>query len=213
MIVTEHTCLLDCGWGCVNETENKVTSKFKAGDRVRLTGSEWAEFDFRSKDVVTIQGIDPENGPYFDSENEGGPLYISDDPYYGAELVTDHQGEYVVPGLSVGVTGVDPEPLPEGESVANDWNELADEYNFRNSVENITGGIASMLIAKNKAYGNSALDPIRTFSKANAREQLLVRIDDKLSRIARGHDFPNEDTIDDLIGYLVLLKIAGNDDD
>lgn len=65
-----------------------------------------------------------------------------------------------------------------------------------------------MLQEKNVAYGDSALDPVRIFSKANAIEQLLVRIDDKLSRFARGTDYPGDNDIDDLIGYLILLKIA-----
>lgn len=68
--------------------------------------------------------------------------------------------------------------------------------------------IADMLIAKNNAYGDSALDPVRIFSKANPIEQILVRVDDKLSRFARGNDYPGDNDIDDLIGYLVLLKIA-----
>jgi hypothetical protein len=68
--------------------------------------------------------------------------------------------------------------------------------------------IAHMLIKKNIAYGNSALEPVRIFSKADAREQLHVRIDDKLSRIMRGTEYIGDNDIDDLIGYLVLLKIA-----
>lgn len=68
--------------------------------------------------------------------------------------------------------------------------------------------IANLLVKKNAAYGNSALDPVRIFSRAPAREQLLVRIDDKLSRIARGMEVPNEDTVDDLIGYLILYKLS-----
>jgi hypothetical protein len=65
--------------------------------------------------------------------------------------------------------------------------------------------LCAMLIKKNQSYGNSALDPLRLFSKASAREQLLVRIDDKLSRVECGGEFPGDDTIVDLAGYLVLL--------
>ena len=72
--------------------------------------------------------------------------------------------------------------------------------------------IAHMLIKKNIAYGNSALEPIRVFSKSDAREQLHVRIDDKLSRIMRGTEYVGDNDIDDLIGYLVLLKIAKGKD-
>ena len=68
-------------------------------------------------------------------------------------------------------------------------------------------GIAEMLIEKNRAYGNSALQPVRVFSRASAEEQLLVRIDDKLSRLARG-SAAGEDVVADLIGYLVLLRLA-----
>jgi len=72
--------------------------------------------------------------------------------------------------------------------------------------------IAEMLINKNKSYGNSALDPIRIFSKAGTREQLHVRIDDKLNRLMKGTDYPGDNDIDDLIGYLILLKIAKDKD-
>lgn len=68
--------------------------------------------------------------------------------------------------------------------------------------------IADMLVAKNRAYGNSALDPIRVFSKVPAVDQLNVRIDDKLSRLARGSEYPGDDTVLDLVGYLVLLLVA-----
>jgi hypothetical protein len=69
------------------------------------------------------------------------------------------------------------------------------------------GEIAEMLCEKNRAYGNSALDPVRIFSKASPVEQILVRIDDKVSRLTRGEN-AGEDVEIDLIGYFVLLRIA-----
>ena len=68
--------------------------------------------------------------------------------------------------------------------------------------------LAEMLIKKNISYGNSALQPIRIFSKADSKEQIRVRIDDKLNRIQNDQAFPGDNDIDDLIGYLILLKIA-----
>lgn len=69
--------------------------------------------------------------------------------------------------------------------------------------------LQDLLIAKNRQYGNSALDPLRCFSKASAIEQILVRIDDKLSRLSRGgENFDGEDTEKDLAGYLILLRVA-----
>jgi len=68
--------------------------------------------------------------------------------------------------------------------------------------------VKEILLAKNRAYGNSALEPLRIFSRAEALEQINVRIDDKLSRISRGSEFGDEDTELDLIGYLVLRRVA-----
>ena len=70
--------------------------------------------------------------------------------------------------------------------------------------------IKDLLLMKNASYGDSALDPIRLFSNSSAVEQIYVRIYDKLSRIQRGSGLlaDDEDVIQDLIGYLVLLKIA-----
>jgi hypothetical protein len=47
-------------------------------------------------------------------------------------------------------------------------------------------------------------------SQATPVEQILVRIDDKLSRLSKGAGLlaTDEDVITDLIGYFVLLKIA-----
>jgi len=67
--------------------------------------------------------------------------------------------------------------------------------------------IRDLLIAKNHAYGDSALNPVRVFSRANPVEQILVRIDDKISRLSRGNAC-GEDVEQDLLGYLVLLRIA-----
>lgn len=82
---------------------------------------------------------------------------------------------------------------------------------FREQVYEILSEITEMLIAKNKKYGNSALEPLGVFSKLSAEEGLLVRIDDKLKRIKNGSlQKDDEDVINDLIGYLVLLKIQAN---
>jgi len=67
--------------------------------------------------------------------------------------------------------------------------------------------LANMLVKKNRAYGDSALDPVRVFSKADPQEQLRVRLDDKISRIVRG-EAAGEDVEADLLGYLLLLGIA-----
>lgn len=78
-------------------------------------------------------------------------------------------------------------------------------------IADMCDGIKEMLLAKNRAYGNSALEPLRVFSKAPTDEQINVRIDDKLSRIARGQA-AGEDVELDLIGYLVLKRVLAKRD-
>lgn len=68
--------------------------------------------------------------------------------------------------------------------------------------------VAEMLIKKNVSYGDSALSPMRLFAKSDATEQIKVRIDDKLNRIKNAQGFAGDNDIDDLIGYLILLKLA-----
>jgi hypothetical protein len=78
----------------------------------------------------------------------------------------------------------------------------------QHTIADVCDNIKDMLIEKNKSYGDSALDPIRIFSKASSDEQIKIRIDDKLSRISRGSEFYGDNDLDDLIGYLILLKVS-----
>jgi hypothetical protein len=70
--------------------------------------------------------------------------------------------------------------------------------------------IRNLLLKKNAMYGNTAFEPRRIFSKASPVEQLCIRIDDKLGRIeTMGRvGTPDEDTVLDLIGYLILLRVS-----
>ena len=78
-------------------------------------------------------------------------------------------------------------------------------------IKEITKEVTDLLLRKNRAYGDSALNPANIFSELDATEALCARIDDKLMRIKnKGINDDTEDTVDDLIGYLILLKISIN---
>ena len=82
---------------------------------------------------------------------------------------------------------------------------------FDEQLDKIIKEITNLLKLKNKAYGNSALTPAGIFSKLNATESLCARIDDKIMRIKnKGINKDTEDTVDDLIGYLLLLKMSND---
>jgi len=69
--------------------------------------------------------------------------------------------------------------------------------------------LANFLVAKNRAYGNSAAEPCRIFAKRiDPLAQIDCRIDDKLNRIMRGGEYPGDDTCTDLVGYLILRRIV-----
>lgn len=154
---------------------------FKVGDRVTLTGEDWVlvEPDLKLGEVHTILNVD-EDGALEFVATEGDYWDVSH-PGWEVELNTDTPSEHFA---------------------------KLEASSFEQSVRRHTDKIADLLIAKNKAYGDSALNPVRIFSKASRIEQLNVRIDDKISRIQRGTDFGDEDTVRDLIGYLVLRLIA-----
>lgn len=93
-----------------------------------------------------------------------------------------------------------------------------------------TQELGQFLCDKNSAYGDSALNPQPIFARSvfagqpkcdtvesRAEVGLRFKIDDKLSRLSHGHEYPGDsDDVKDLIGYLILLRIAqtkgkGND--
>jgi len=156
-----------------------VSEGFKVGDKVRLTGSGWDGQEAPAQGtVVSIEDVNPLDG--FGIFFSGGIEWCVN-PYdmtWGGVVVTDEE----------------PDPEPENSFATKVW-AILDE-------------IGDLLISKNEAYGDAALNPIRVFSKADTLEQLRVRIDDKLNRIQNGHEYANEDTVDDLIGYLVLYKVG-----
>lgn len=67
--------------------------------------------------------------------------------------------------------------------------------------------ICELLLTKNRAYGSSFAKPLGVFSKLSPVEAINARMDDKLARIKQAKDF-SEDTELDLIGYLLLKRIA-----
>ena len=75
-------------------------------------------------------------------------------------------------------------------------------------IKQIGQEVIDLLLEKNKAYGDTANDPPKIFSKLSAKEGILARIDDKLSRIKQvGINDQTEDTMLDLIGYLILYRV------
>ena len=76
-------------------------------------------------------------------------------------------------------------------------------------IAEITEAIRDLLLYKNQKYGDSALNPKKIFYKGDARNSILIRLDDKLGRIMANADAtPRINDIADIIGYCTLLLIS-----
>ena len=85
------------------------------------------------------------------------------------------------------------------------------EAPLKGQIEAKCNELAQFLIEKNAAYGNSAAEPVGIFAKRlDTLAQIDVRIDDKLNRLQKGHEYPGDDTVKDLAGYLILRMIVSD---
>lgn len=169
-------------------------SEVKVGDHVRLVGPAWGrDYDgYSAGDIVRVVEVTDFDAIWTEevgTVGQNGKLYDSDSVDYP---------DYAVEVADINVTykGRPVEDLPR------------EALTFEQKVQDILHGMADLLVEKNAAYGNSALDPVRIFSRADTTEQLYVRLDDKINRVKQGHEYPGDDTIRDIIGYCTLILIA-----
>ena len=79
---------------------------------------------------------------------------------------------------------------------------------IREQIREECDGMKKLLLEKNRKYGDSAIHPLKVFSKSDNSEQIKARIDDKLARVQNSPSDEDEDIVLDLIGYLILLRIS-----
>lgn len=86
--------------------------------------------------------------------------------------------------------------------------EQSTQEKFTEDLSYVLRDLQQMLEGKNRKYGDSALNPQQIFSSSSAIELINIRIDDKLSRIKNSQNDDTEDAELDLMGYLLLKRIA-----
>jgi len=79
---------------------------------------------------------------------------------------------------------------------------------LRADMEREAGALCELLEAKNRAYGDSALEPLGLLTETNVPTGLKVRAEDKLKRWRTADPADREDVLLDLMGYLGLLALA-----
>lgn len=80
---------------------------------------------------------------------------------------------------------------------------------FNELKDTILNSVAKVLIEKNRKYGNAALEPIGLFYKGDNTTSIIIRIDDKISRVKNAEELRKNDMFD-LLGYSLLLGISQN---
>ena len=104
-------------------------------------------------------------------------------------------------------SSINPKMLLSKEELMKEQKES--KLNFDWHLDKVAKQITDLLKSKNKAYGNTALNPSNVFSKLDSTEAICARLDDKLARIKnKGINDKKEDNVDDIIGYLLLLKMS-----
>ena len=102
---------------------------------------------------------------------------------------------------------------PAGSRIAS-WEERLEapdimaDAKFSKELTTTIEHIKQLLLRKNTQYGDSIFNPVRVFSKGDPIEQIRVSIDDKISRMNSSPHEYIEDTVTDLIGYLIMYQIA-----
>lgn len=177
-------------------------TKFNSGTRVTLLGLDWAD-SYGVGSTLTIRDVDERGLVEF--VGHLGNWWRLNQPGLEVVVNTDTPSEHFAKTAAKFAT--DPLSTEDIEALTNLGEQLG-VSSFDQNVHRILNGIADVVSSKNLAYGDSALNPVRIFSKADRMEQLFVRLDDKLSRVQRGHEYPGDDTIRDIIGYCTLILIA-----
>ena len=111
------------------------------------------------------------------------------------------------------------EPL-SGKISRPDEVKLSDDY-MRNHMDkvlytdtqqkfsDVLDGMKSLLLYKNRKYGDSAINPKKIFYKGDSTNSILIRLDDKLGRVmANTDDKPRVNDVADIIGYCTLLLVS-----
>tara|TARA_B100000427_G_scaffold24823_2_gene18426 strand:+ start:24733 stop:25014 length:282 start_codon:yes stop_codon:yes gene_type:complete len=80
--------------------------------------------------------------------------------------------------------------------------------NFSKHLSSVLSELRELLMQRHRHHGDSAFNPVAVFHKGSAEERLRVMLDYKLTRFSGGSKALEEENINDLIGYLILLKIS-----
>lgn len=74
-------------------------------------------------------------------------------------------------------------------------------------IEQVCDNFKKFLLEKNKRYGDSAINPLKLFSKHEPDNPICTRLDEKLQRIQASEEGIRKNDAADCVGYLFLLCV------
>jgi hypothetical protein len=83
----------------------------------------------------------------------------------------------------------------------------SDPTSTQTKIDQVFGSMSRLVQEKNRRYGDSAIKPLRVFSKLSEDEGIKVRLDDKLNRVINAKEIRKND-IADIMGYLCLFCVS-----
>lgn len=79
--------------------------------------------------------------------------------------------------------------------------------NFNERVDAALLDLAELLKERHQHHGNAVFEPEGVFSTASPKERIHIMLDYKLARYRQGSSELRGENLDDMLGYLLLLKM------
>ncbi|MDC7221597.1 MAG: hypothetical protein PQJ59_16805 [Spirochaetales bacterium] len=168
--------------------------------------------DTEEKANALLEWADMNGGTWYDGESYlnntlwrrhgGDTLYLI---FNGTCCGTNHYQT----GITI-ITYEEAILVPGENPIQEDSGDKTEQYTRQSDkFHGIYSSHEEMLMEKNKRYGDSALSPLVLFTKHITPGEaglngILVRLDDKLSRVKNSEEIRKND-ISDILGYLILL--------
>lgn len=174
----------------------------KDDDFVSVIGDNGRRAEWYSSRFVEVSWVRCIDNSYYESHLTEGQVYEVSESDDNFTRITNDMGKKGGYSNCRFETGAQPAPAYPIDVATDDPTEV------QKLIASVCDEIKDLLISKNRKYGNSALEPVRVFSKCSTIEQLNVRLDDKLSRILSSQEDEDEDVELDLVGYLILKRVS-----
>ena len=164
--------------------------------------------DFKLNDVEAIKRQDNVKNCWFD-DKEGLFHCLMQDGTEWTSPTGSAQDKWTRIPKTCSNINTDPDPIKLSDSYIHAHMNEALYTDTQAKLMDVLDGMKSLLLYKNRKYGDSAINPKKVFYKGDATNSILIRLDDKIGRIMSNTDsIPRVNDVADIIGYCTLLLVS-----